>query len=314
MIFLYVIIGIIVLLIIVILFLPSSVHVESEVTVNTPASGPFDQVNQLRNWENWSPWHKIDPNQKLEYSDPDNGQGAWYTWESDNKNVDHGKLTLATVESNKKIVTTLEFRKWGTNTSSFDFTESDGATTVRWSMDNEFKGFAKIFGAMMKGRLKQQFDEGLAGIKSQAESPTSNTEEEHSPAPPEDEINTDLDSEETTLATATAEPETSDFQEENIVDHSEEAVDTPGDDSTEGPVAEQNEPEIDLAEANDGESTTQGNEIDSALEATEETGDEQEDTDTFQESAEGHSHEEDDSSSTPENTESDAEEDDDTRS
>ena len=30
----------------------------------------YDQVNTLKNWENWSPWHKIDKGMKLTYSGP----------------------------------------------------------------------------------------------------------------------------------------------------------------------------------------------------------------------------------------------------
>ncbi len=169
MILLYVLAGIVALILILLIVLPSNVHVERSITINAPAEKAFEQVNELKNWNNWSPWNKIDPDMTIEYSAPSKGQGASYTWRSDHKSVGNGTLTLSEVEENKKIVNALSFEKWGDNSSTMFFDGENGSVKVKWVMDNEFKGFMKFFAPMMKKTLTKQFDEGLANIKAIAE-------------------------------------------------------------------------------------------------------------------------------------------------
>jgi hypothetical protein len=63
----------------------------------------------------------------------------------------------------------LEFEKWGNNTSYYDFEEVEDQVKVTMWMDNELRGFTKIFGPMMKSNLTKQFDKSLEGIKSTCE-------------------------------------------------------------------------------------------------------------------------------------------------
>ena len=160
------IVGLIVLLILV---LPSEVTVERSVNVNAPVEKPFEQVNELKNWPNWSPWSKIDPKMEVTYSDVSSGQGAWYSWKSDHKNVGNGKLTLQEVVPNQKTVQLLQFEKWDDGEASMHFESNGDTSKVTWSMTAQMPGAKKLFGPMMKKMLGKQFDEGLAGIKSHAE-------------------------------------------------------------------------------------------------------------------------------------------------
>ncbi len=168
-IFLGTIAGIVIIIVAMIIILPSKVKVERSIAINTDANKPFEQVNELRNWSNWSPWDKMDPNMKSEFSDPSSGEGAWKTWDSQNKNVDQGKMTLSKVVTNKEVEVSLEFRKWGNNVSTMYFAEENGTTTATWAMENELKGFGKLFGGMMKKMLGKQFDQGLRDLKKVSE-------------------------------------------------------------------------------------------------------------------------------------------------
>ena len=50
-------IGLALLAIILISFLfPTTMKVSRSIEVNAPVDRVFDQVNDLRNWEKWSPW------------------------------------------------------------------------------------------------------------------------------------------------------------------------------------------------------------------------------------------------------------------
>jgi hypothetical protein len=60
------------------LLLPGKSHVERQITIVAPTTAVFGQVNELKNWVNWSPWHQLDPNAKWVYSTPSTaGIGAW---------------------------------------------------------------------------------------------------------------------------------------------------------------------------------------------------------------------------------------------
>src|SRR5580704_10732119 len=83
------------LIVIIGFLLPSKVHMERSMVMKAPAKFAFDQVNTLKNWENWSPWHKIDPKMALTYSGPASGKDAKYAWVSDNSQVGSGSLTIS---------------------------------------------------------------------------------------------------------------------------------------------------------------------------------------------------------------------------
>ncbi|WP_377517691.1 hypothetical protein [Microbulbifer taiwanensis] len=46
---------------------------ERSVTIAKPPQTVFPYVNNLRNFNSWSPWYQLDPNTKYEYSGPDEG-------------------------------------------------------------------------------------------------------------------------------------------------------------------------------------------------------------------------------------------------
>src|SRR6188768_836956 len=80
------------LLLVISLFLPGTMHVERSVTINAPARVVFDQVNTVKNWEQWSPWLKMDSTMKRTYFGPASGTGAGYSWTS--KEMQSGTMTF----------------------------------------------------------------------------------------------------------------------------------------------------------------------------------------------------------------------------
>ena len=87
--------GLFLLALILISFLfPSTIKVSRSIEVNAPMDRVFDQVNDLRNWEKWSPWKRMDPTMVMTFSNPPVGQNAFYKWESQDKRMGTGTLTL----------------------------------------------------------------------------------------------------------------------------------------------------------------------------------------------------------------------------
>ena len=165
-------IGLIILALILFSFLlPKEVTVSRNITVSAPIDRVFDQVNDLRNWEKWSPWKRMDPMMEMTFSNPPVGQGAFYKWVSKDKNLGTGTCTLAKVATNEEIVTALHSDDWGDSNATFNFSHKGNDILVSWKMTNNVGSmpWSKYFSLAMKSMLKKQFDQGLEGIKFYAE-------------------------------------------------------------------------------------------------------------------------------------------------
>lgn len=165
-------IGIILLGLILFSFLlPGEVHISRSITIDAPIDRVFEQVNDLRNWEKWSPWKRMDPMMEMTFSNPPIGENAYYKWDSQNKHLGSGTMTLAKVVNNEEIVTALHNEKWGDGNSTFLFGHEGKEVEVTWKMDVDLGAmpWSKYFGLMMKSEMQKQFDKGLDGIKFYAE-------------------------------------------------------------------------------------------------------------------------------------------------
>ncbi len=167
--------GIIILLavlFVVSLFLPSKIFVQRSMVMNAPASTVFEQINVLKNWEKWSPWHKMDSNMLLTYDGPESGVGASYTWSSEMKNVGNGKLTLSGVWPNDSIITNLEFDGQNNAVSGYYLKEVEGGTelTITMKVDMGNNPFYKYMGLLLDKYIGEDYIKALNNIKTIVES------------------------------------------------------------------------------------------------------------------------------------------------
>ena len=160
-----------VLLLVIGFLMPTSYEIKRSIEVEAPMETVFAQVNDLHNWEHWSPWMKVDPLMEIAYSNPHVGHRAYYNWKSDHKYVRNGKLVLAEVVPNTRIVTAMHFEEWDDGTAQFDFTQNGKEVKVSWSMELTIgkDPVSRLFGVMQKNGMKKMFDQGLEGIKEASE-------------------------------------------------------------------------------------------------------------------------------------------------
>jgi hypothetical protein len=152
---------------------PDRYHVERSASIAAPPAVVFAELEDLRRWSAWSPWDKIDPNMKKEYSGPERGVGASYSWQG-NKDVGKGQMTIVTAEPPTKVAYKLEFIEPFASVADTSFTVApagaDGSE-VTWSIDghNDFMG--KVFSVFMDmdKMLGADFEKGLAQLKPIAE-------------------------------------------------------------------------------------------------------------------------------------------------
>jgi len=172
-----------VILVAVTFMLPSKVEMERSKFIAAPQELVFNQVNNLKAWDAWSPWHELDPNIELEYSSDDpSGEGAWYSWKGIDA-VGSGKLTILTSEPHRYVRSQMLFMESEDPAfANMTFEEADGGTQVTWSFEAEMSGTGKWFGLMMETFLGPSYERGLDKLDSVATSlsaniPTANVKE-----------------------------------------------------------------------------------------------------------------------------------------
>jgi polyketide cyclase/dehydrase/lipid transport protein len=152
---------------------PSDFRVERSAVVSAPAPVVFAQVNDLHNWDAWSPFAKLDPAAKQTFEGPRAGTGAAFAW-AGNKQVGEGRMTITESRPNKLVRFRLDFLKpfAVTNTAEFTFTPQGDQTAVTWSMSGRQNFMAKAFCMFMSmdKMVGGEFEKGLAQMKSVAES------------------------------------------------------------------------------------------------------------------------------------------------
>ncbi|MBL4624231.1 MAG: SRPBCC family protein [Flavobacteriales bacterium] len=163
------IIGIILVLIIGgIMLLPSDVRVERSITINANTDIVFNQVNNLKNWEIWSPWGKKDRTiYGKGYSGPDAGVGCKHCWDSEVEEVGKGCLTIVESLENVSMQTKLEFDGMNPGQGTWVFNEVENGIEVIWgmNMDMGMSPIGKFFGLLMDGMIGPDFETGLSSLK-----------------------------------------------------------------------------------------------------------------------------------------------------
>lgn len=159
-----------VVLVVVGFLLPQTRHVERSITVNATKDTVFNQVNNLQNFNNWSPWAAIDPNASYTFTGPNSGVGATMAWDSQMPEVGSG--TYKIIESNYPNAVKFEM-KFGQEQmpaeSSFLLDEiSYEETRVTWTFDVDFGNdlMGRYVGYfLMEGAVGPQYEKGLQNLK-----------------------------------------------------------------------------------------------------------------------------------------------------
>ncbi|MBO9153732.1 SRPBCC family protein [Chitinophaga sp. GCM10012297] len=148
-------------------YLPSRVRVERSLLIRAPAGRIFSFVNTLRNWPQWSPWHREDPQMKVEYSPTDSGQGAAYSWKSRNRNIGKGSLKITESRTNEYIANEMNFMQQGPVKGYFRFRSAATGTLVTWGMETDVgqNPVRKLIGNLVNKWVGSDFEKGLSNLK-----------------------------------------------------------------------------------------------------------------------------------------------------
>jgi uncharacterized protein YndB with AHSA1/START domain len=153
---------------------PSEYRITRSATIAAPPAEVFPQVDNLHNWEAWSPWAKLDPAAKNSFEGPPEGTGSIFKW-SGNDQIGEGQMTIIESRPDELVRFKLEFVRpfEDTSTSEFTFQPKGDQTVVTWSMSGRknFVNKAVCLFMNMDKMLGGDFEKGLAQMKAVVEQP-----------------------------------------------------------------------------------------------------------------------------------------------
>jgi len=168
---LYVIIGLGVVYLILCLVGAAESKVERSITINAPAEAVKNAVADHQIFhEKWSPWTEKDPSMKKTFEGTAGQPGHKLSWESENKEVGKGSMTLNSINGDS-IIQTLHFDDYGDSKVYHIVKGADNSTSVTWGMQSKtpffFRGMMLFMN--MEEMIGPDFDKGLAKLKEYVE-------------------------------------------------------------------------------------------------------------------------------------------------
>lgn len=164
--------GIVLLVLLAAAYRPADFRYVRSITISASAEAIFGRVNDLRRFQEWSPWAKLDPAMKQTYSGPAAGVDAATAWEGNHK-VGAGSMTIIESNAGQLIRMRLEFRRpfKATNIAEFTFRPAAGGTLEEWAMTDRYNFGTKLFSLFVNldKMIGRDFEKGLAQLKGLAE-------------------------------------------------------------------------------------------------------------------------------------------------
>lgn len=151
---------------------PDSFRIERSTRIKAPPEKIFALINDLHQWEAWSPWEKIDPQIRRTYSGAASGKGAVYEWNG-NKDIGQGRMEISETTPSSRILIKLDFMApmEAHNLVEFTLAPQGDSTLVTQAMSGPSPYVAKLMGLVfsMDKMVGDKFEEGLGNLKGLAE-------------------------------------------------------------------------------------------------------------------------------------------------
>jgi carbon monoxide dehydrogenase subunit G len=118
------------------LIAPKEAQTSRSIVIDAPQEAVFNTVNNLKSWEDWSPWKEMDPEMKVSYGEKWEGKGGSYSWVGDV--AGKGELTIVESKAPKSIATEIMFDGQGNANGSWDFEQTAEGTKTTWGFHSKF--------------------------------------------------------------------------------------------------------------------------------------------------------------------------------
>lgn len=151
---------------------PATFRIERTAVYKAGPGALQARISDFHQWEDWSPWAKLDPDCKNTYSGAPSGVGAVFAWDG-NKKVGAGRMEITAEEPDRRVTIRLDFLRpfAASNTCEFILEPADGGTRLTWAMSGENTFVSRIFAVFMNmdKMVGKDFEKGLASLRTLVE-------------------------------------------------------------------------------------------------------------------------------------------------
>ena len=161
--------GLVLLLIVVGIMLPSRPRVERDILIDAHAATIFALLNDFRQVSKWSPMLDGDPNAQIDISGPPRGVGASIYW--DGHIMGRGRQTIIESVPYERITAQLKLGDEALATATYTLSPAEEMMRVAWLHENDY-GFnlvGRYLGMLRGSIIGAEQEEGLARLKELAE-------------------------------------------------------------------------------------------------------------------------------------------------
>jgi len=162
--------GLIAVLLLIAIFLPSDYRIERSIEISQPVPVVFDQVADFNHWLAWNPWTDTEPTARNTISGAPKTVGSSWAWEGEE--LGKGSLTINEIIPNQAIRSTLRFiePQQMVARDSWSFVPAGTGTKVIWANEGKLSyPMERYVGLFMDSILGSDYEKGLAKLKRVAE-------------------------------------------------------------------------------------------------------------------------------------------------
>lgn len=146
----------------------SQYQVERAAHIAATPRAVYRHLDDLHEWQRWSPWEALDPKLKRTFGGPARGKGATYAWEG-NAQVGKGRLIISGVKPPEGLTYDVLFEQPLQAEMQYEFSvaaDGDG-TLLSWAFRGQHPFWAKLFGVFfdLDKQLGADMEKGLAELK-----------------------------------------------------------------------------------------------------------------------------------------------------
>ena len=153
---------------------------ESSIVIKADRATIFNQINDFHNFNNFSPWYKLDTLAEITVEGEAGEVGHKYSWSSNNKDVGKGYLMRLETADNDSIINEMYFADFDSKSLDIWYLEDvPEGVKVRWV----YKGDAgnsvmmRYMSLLLPGMMEPFTMQGLEKLKAICETPSPTMEE-----------------------------------------------------------------------------------------------------------------------------------------
>jgi uncharacterized protein YndB with AHSA1/START domain len=169
---LYIIIALVAYVLIAGLFIKKDFHFERSIIINAPQQKVWEQTNNLKAIDKWSPFDDSDPNIQKTFTGVDGAVGSSSNWKG-NKEVGEGSQTITKITEPSFISLDLNFKEpfESQAVSTVTLVPEGAGTRATWAFDSKFPYPMNAISMFMgvESAIEGEFTKGLNSLKQLSE-------------------------------------------------------------------------------------------------------------------------------------------------